>query len=113
MGQQIRDFLLEFKEIVSKQGIYLVPRNETNATLGYLGLTRKIAKDIFLSLSVANYSKGPEEDTDRGGELWIFGKEIKGEEVYIKLKVTSVNGSKIAKCISFHIAVRALNYPFR
>ncbi len=114
MEQQIRNFLLEFKNIAaSKRGVFLVPRNGTNATLKHLGLTKRIVMEIFLSLSVADYSKGPEKDRDVGGDLWIFGKKVKGEEIYIKLKVTSVNGTKIAKCISFHIAERALNYPYR
>lgn len=114
MTNHVRDFLLEFKQAVtSESGVYIVPRQETKQTLRKLGLTKKNLEEILLSLSVTDYHKGPEPDRDRPGQLWVFGKEVDGHEVYIKLKVFEVKGSKLAKCISFHIANYQMKYPNR
>ena len=114
MPTAVRRFLLEFKQTVTrKSGVYLVPRMDTLATLQELGLTKKNLEEILLSLSVSDYCSGPETDRDRGGDLWIFGRQIQGNEIYIKLKVAAVAGKKIAKCISFHIARYPLSYPFK
>jgi hypothetical protein len=58
---------------------------------------------------------GPEPDKDhsRGGAIWVFGKTIKGHEIYIKLKLAEVNGKSLAKCISFHKANLPITYPLR
>ncbi len=86
--EDVLDFLLEFKRAAtSGSGVDIVPRAETRPTLANLGLTM--------------------------GSLWIFGREIEGHEVYIKLKVAQVGDRRIAKCISFHIAKYPLEYPHR
>lgn len=114
MREQIHTFLIEFKKAVTQgSGVILVPRHDTLATLSHLGITKRNLEEILLTLSVENYSNGPENDRDKGGELWVFGKQIRGHEIYIKLKVAEVSGSKIAKCISFHIAKYPLEYPCR
>jgi hypothetical protein len=43
----------------------------------------------------------------------MFGMQIQDREIYIKLKVTQVGKTKIAKCISFHIAQHPMKYPHR
>jgi hypothetical protein len=91
----------------------LIPRKETSPTLAKLGLTKRNLEEILLSLSTVDYCKGPEEDDGigRSGEMWFFGKEIEGHEIYIKLKLDEERGVKIAKCISFYIADFPLRYP--
>lgn len=112
--QDVRDFLLEFKQVATGgRGIDIVPRPETRPTLVQLGLTKANLEEILLGLSVTDYCQGPEQDRDRPGNLWIFGREIEGHEVYIKLKVAQVGDKQIAKCISFHIARYPLKYPHR
>ena len=111
---QVNNFLKEFKAIITTgRGLDIIPRPETNATIIALGLTIKNVELEILSLSVVDYSSGPEPDRDRPGEVWIFGKEINGREIYIKLKIANGNGSKIAKCISFHETDFPLPYPFK
>lgn len=112
--QDVRDFLLEFKRVATgSRGIDIVPRPEIRPTLVQLGLTKANLKEILLGLSVTDYCQGPEPDRDRPGNLWIFGREIEGHEVYIKLKVAQAGDKQIAKCISFHIARYPLKYPHR
>lgn len=111
---QVRRFLLDFKEAVSAgRGIDLVPRENTLLTLQFLGLTKQNLEDIVLSLSVVDYCSGPELDHDRGGEIWVFGADIGGYEIYIKLKLAEVSSTKIPKCLSFHISKHPLQYPYR
>jgi hypothetical protein len=112
--QDVRDFLLEFKQVATAgSGIDIVPRAETRPTLARLGLTRVNLEEILLGLSVTDYCQGPEPDRDRPSNVWIFGCEIEGHEVYIKLKVAQAGEKRIAKCISFHVARYPLEYPHR
>jgi len=107
-------FLREFKAIVTTaRGLDLVPRPENNATVLDLGLNEAAIRAVILGLSVADYCAGPKQDESRPGEVWFFGKEINGHEVYIKLKIATAGSVKIAKCISFHKADYALRYPLR
>lgn len=114
--EEVRKFLLEFKRVAtSGKGVTLIPRKETTSTLPRLGLTKRNLEEILLSLSTTDYCKGPEEDEGigRSGEMWFFGKEIEGHDIYIKLKVEKIKGAEIAKCISFHIANYPLRYPYK
>ncbi|MHB8789968.1 MAG: toxin [Desulfobulbaceae bacterium] len=112
MRERILTFLVEFKKVVTRgSGVMLVPRHDTMATLSHLGITKRNLEELLLTLSVADYSCGPETDRGAGGDLWVFGRQIRGYEVYIKLKVADVSGTKTAKCISFHIAKYPMAYP--
>lgn len=112
--EDVRNFLLEFKQVAtSGSGVHIVPRAETRPTLALLGMTKGSLEELLLGLSVADYCRGPEADRDRLGSIWVFGREIEGHEVYIKLKVVQVEGRRIAKCISFHLAKYPLKYPHR
>ena len=48
---------------------------------------------------------------NKNGEMWVFGKDVKEREVYIKITLGYENGQTI--CISFHIAEHPLKYPFK
>jgi hypothetical protein len=111
VSDQVKQFLLDFKQVASARGIDLVPREGNILTLQYLGITKKNLEEILLGLSVADFCNGPIQDKSRPGELWEFGKDIDGEDVYIKLKV--VKDVNLAKCISFHIAKYPLRYPLK
>lgn len=107
-------FLTEFKLIVTEgSGLYVVNRTENRDSLVTLGITEAIRRREILSLSVADYCAGPEEDRDRPGEVWIFGKTINDAHVYIKLKIAGTAGVRFAKCISFHVAEYPLRFPLR
>jgi hypothetical protein len=110
----IRDFLMEFKSIVvTGRGLDIVNRRENIDSLAKLGLTKKNLKEEVMTLSVENYCEGPEPNRDRSGDVWIFGKQIAGKEIYVKLKIAQVGKFKIAKCLSFHAANFPLCYPYR
>jgi hypothetical protein len=117
MGKASREaigrFLGEFKHIATGRGIYVLDRLKNRQSLAYLGLTSANRRDEILGLSVADYCRGPKPDRDKSGEIWEFGKVIRGMEVYIKLKVAQVGEEKIAKCLSFHVAERPISCPYR
>ncbi len=111
---EIRDFLVEFKGIMSKgRGLDIVNRRENIDTLSKFGLTRGNLKEEIMTLSVEDYCQGPEPDRDKPGYIWVFGKQVGAEEIYIKLKIAQVGKEKIAKCISFHPADFPLCYPYQ
>ena len=111
---EIRDFLVEFKGIMSKgRGLDIVNRRENIDTLAKMGLTRRNLIEEIMTLSVESYCQGPEPDRDKPGYVWVFGKQIGAEEIYIKLKIAQVGKEKIAKCISSHAADFPLCYPYQ
>jgi hypothetical protein len=110
-NRQIRDFLREFKRIAAKNGIYVIPRDKNQQALAELGLTRKNRFDIIMTLSVADYCRGPEPDRNKAGCIWEFGRIVEGRSVYIKLKIAGTDGGDIALCISFHAAEFPLSFP--
>jgi len=111
---EIRKFLMEFKKImVTGRGLDIVNRLENMDALVQLGLTKKNLKEEVMTLSVENYCEGPVPNRDRHGDVWIFGKQIAGKEIYIKLKIAHVGKFKIAKCLSFHASNFPLCYPYR
>ena len=111
---RIAAFLKEVKKIITAgRGLDVIPRRENITCLAELGLTRKNQKEEILGLTVSDYCEGPEPDRDRPGEVWVFGKQISGREVYIKIKIAKVGKETIAKCLSFHPANHPLCFPFR
>lgn len=111
--EAVRQFLREFKQIATAgRGIDIVDRRKNMESLATLGLTKKNCREEILGLSMQDYCDGPKPDKDRPGEIWEFGKLIEGKEVYIKLKIAPVEGVKLAKCISFHVAEGPLCFPF-
>ncbi len=58
---------------------------------------------ILDKLTVEDYSEGPLEDTlYRKSDLWVFGKEIKKREVYIKISIGQVQEG----CCVFHFILQ-------
>lgn len=94
--------------------IVIVNRNEYRETLNSLNLTPGIAKEVIDNLNVENYYRGPFESDDGGeGDIWEFGVNIDGNEIYIKIFILSKHKSILIKCISFHIAEYPIIYPLK
>lgn len=106
-------FLKEFK---SKMKIWDVlfrdDRGKNLQALIDLEITPAARKAVLEKLTVDDYSQGPLDDTlNKGSDLWIFGKSIKGRDVYIKITMGAPGTSVI--CISFHLAERKMSYPLK
>lgn len=110
--EDVQRFLNQMKEKIKVFGImYRDDRGKNAQALINLEITPKYRDTVIINLEVEDYSEGSVIDTlYRCGEMWVFGKDVKGQEVYIK--ITLGKGSS-ALCISFHIAERPMNYPFK
>ena len=110
--EEVQRFLNQMKEKIKVFGIiYRDDRGKNAQTLIDLEITPKYRDSVIINIEVEDYSEGPVIDTlNQCGEMWVFGKDVKGQEVYIK--ITLGKGSS-ALCISFHIAEYPINYPFK
>jgi len=108
---KVKLFLFQFKEF-AQNNFKFVPRDKSLDSIARLGITPKQAKDEILGLTHEDYYRGPLPDKGTtGGELWEFGKRIEGKEIFIRLKV--VLQYNMAKCQSFHIAEKSMQYPYK
>lgn len=109
----VKSFLQELKQVIKIWGIIFSNRPKNSVQyLSDLGITAKMREEIILNLDVEDYSEGPLEETQQGGvEMWVFGKVIKGQPVYIKLTISKITQQAI--CISFHKAEHVMLFPFK
>ena len=111
--EQVEDFLMRLKEKIKVFDIiFRDDRGKNLQTLATLEITPTYRKKVILNIEPEDYSEGPIVDTlNKMGEMWVFGKDVKGHEVYIKITLGQPNNSTI--CISFHIAEHPMSYPFK
>ncbi len=111
--EQVEDFLKMLKEKIKVFNIiFRDDRGKNLQTLATLEITPTYRKQVILNIEPEDYVEGPIVDTlNKMGEMWVFGKNVKKQEVYIKIMLGQPNRSTI--CISFHIAEYPLNYPFK
>ena len=111
--EEVQAFLNQFHAKMKIYGIlYRDDRGKNQKTLEELEIVPSYRKVIIESLEVEDYIQGPVIDKlNRLGEMWVFGKDVKDREVYIKIMLGGVNCQTI--CISFHIAEHPLQYAFK
>ena len=109
----IKSFLQELKVIIKSFGIIFSNRPKNSIqNLADLSITAKMREEIILNLEIQDYSEGPLEETQQGGtEMWVFGKLIKNQEVYIKLTLSKITAGAV--CISFHKAEFPMKFPLK
>ncbi|WP_417428649.1 hypothetical protein [Halpernia sp.] len=107
---EVKSFLEEMKANGSTFGFLFADREKNHDTYLELQLTSKVREEVLKNLQPEDYCKGPEKNTEYGtNPMWIFGKELKGKEIYIKITIPL---SKVI-CISFHIAEHSMTYPLK
>lgn len=111
--QEVETYLRELKVKISIFGIlFLDDRGKNQQSLHDLEISPIQRKEIIGSLKIEDYSQGPLEEKMRGIlPMWIFGKQAKKNEVYIKVSMGVANSEAV--CISFHIAEHSMSYPFK
>ncbi|PTB98049.1 toxin [Marivirga lumbricoides] len=93
-------------------GVLFLGRDKNLQTLATLEITPIFREKILYDLEVSDYIEGPLEENLLGGEeMWVFGREIKKQEVYIKITLGKSSSQTI--CISFHIAEHPMKYPLK
>lgn len=109
----VKSFLEQFHAKMKVFGIiYRDDRGKNQKTLEELEIVPSFRKIVIENLKVEDYVEGPLIDTlNHLGEMWVFGKDIKNREVYIKIMISNVGGQTI--CISFHLPESKMTYPFK
>ncbi len=110
---EVERFLNEFQQKVKVFDIIFMDDREKNIqALRDLNITRAVRMEIVKTITVEDYSEGPIKNLlNRLGDLWVFGKDVNGQEVYIKICYGLPNRSTI--CVSFHIAEHPMDYPYK
>lgn len=110
---EVEEFLNQFKVKLDIWGVFFLDGREKNAeALTALDITRAQRLNVVKSIEVDDYCNGPIKDQlNNFKELWVFGKDVKGKEVYIKIALGIPNSNTI--CISFHEAEHPLQYPLK
>lgn len=108
---QVERFLEDFSLKIKIFGIrFRDDRSKNQNSLLELGITPTQRLDIIMQLNCYDYSEGPiTDELNKQGEMWVFGKDVKGKEVYIKITLGKPNSHTI--CISFHKAEFPMSYP--
>ena len=111
--EQVESFLAELHTKMKIFGIiFRDDRGKNRETLQQLEIVPSYRKVVIENLRVEDYVQGPVVDElNRIGEMWVFGKDVKGREIYIKVMIVGTTSQTI--CISFHFAEYPLIYPFK
>jgi len=108
-------FLLNIKYIIQDDKCLIrFSRPEYIDTASQLGIDQKDVIEEIKSLSVEDYFRGPSKDRElKSGDVWEFGKQILGHEVYIKLVLKGNKKEQWLTVLSFHFPKFKITYPFR
>ena len=109
----VKEFLNQFNIKAEVFGIrFRNDREKNREALLLLDITPMQRELIVKNLVPRDYVEGPViDELNKQKEMWVFGKDVKDREVYIKITLGYDNGQTI--CISFHIAEHQLEYPFK
>ena len=110
---EVEAFLSLFKVKIDIWGVVFLDSREKNMkALADINITPDQRIEEVKSIQVEHYSEGPITDLLNGfGEMWVFGKDVKGVETYIKVTLGQPNLKTI--CISFHRTEHPMTYPLK
>ncbi|CAA6811925.1 MAG: Motility quorum-sensing regulator, toxin of MqsA [uncultured Aureispira sp.] len=105
-------FLNDFHTKMKVFDIFFENRTKNFNTLKDLEISPSERISVIEKLKVIDYSEGPRKDNMADGpDMWIFGRVVEEEEIYIKITLGDFSSPVI--CISFHIAEHPMEYPFQ
>lgn len=107
----VKNFLNSMNVKIDIYGMVFAERQRCQETMRMLGINAIVAKSIIKTLEATDFSKYFDDTTQWGCDLWAFGKDINGEEIYIKIGVGLPNRQTV--CVSFHKADFPIQYPFK
>lgn len=108
--QEVEAFLREFKPKFNIWGIIFLHRDKNEEALRALGITPVAREEIIKKIEKNDNTHSVIDETSFG-DMWVFGKDYDGAELYIKISL-GISGSNTI-CISFHEAEHPLKYPFK
>lgn len=109
----VENFLSDFFQKKKIWGIRFANERMKNIdALAALEITALERERIIDNIKPTDYSEGPVKDKmSIESDMWIFGKIVKKQEVYIKITIGNI--SKPVICISFHPSEKPMVYPFK
>jgi hypothetical protein len=127
--EEVIKFLLELKKVMSNRDfdvnkdldVILKKKNEnsldpytTQNTLLKLDFDKNDIADTLKKLTVEEYIETGKDRKDISSpEFYIFGKEVQGNLIYIKIKIRDKINHKVF-CVSFHFARYPIsNFPYK
>ena len=114
---EVVSFLRLFKGCLMLDRMEVKNKEKNRQGLIDLGITPDQRREVLLGLTPEDYHAGPKpDDTDDTKEVWEFGRNVEGVEVYIKLRVVPdprKKGVYHATVWSFHPAEHPIKYPLR
>jgi len=111
-SEEAEQFLRDFKVKKTIWSIAYENREKNRQAIADLEITPSYRDKVIDQLHFTDYSEGPLEDEFFGRrEMWVFGKDVKDIEVYIKITMGNENNPTI--CISFHVSEHPMNYPLK
>ena len=109
---ELSHFLTSFLEKKLRFGIIFFDREKNLQALLNMEITAKRREKVIDSLEVRDFFRGPQRDRVHEGQFyWEFGKEYRGQEIYIKLSLG--RPEEAVWCMSFHPAERKIHYPLK
>ncbi len=112
--EEVEEFLGDLKDKldVTNKVIFEDEDKKDMATILKLELLSENERINYVKrLTFKEYYQGPLDDTKHGGVYWVFGKQIKGKEIYIKINIGKEDYPVII--ISFHISDHKMEFPLK
>lgn len=111
--EEVESFLMQFHAKASTFGFFFLEREKNLQGILDLEIAPIDREEYIKSLTADDYCEGPKKDgyDPKGLDYFVFGKMIKGKQVYIKISI-SVPGKK-PLCMSFHVAEHPMTHPFK
>ena len=107
--QEVEQFLSQFGIKFDIWGIFYLDRDKNIEALKALGINQNARDEIVRHLQPDDYVETL--PADFFNEMWVFGRDMDGTELYIKIALGQPNNRTI--CISFHLAERPISYAFK
>lgn len=108
--QEVEQFISHFKAKMKIFGILFTERGKNSEALRMLGITNNERIKVVERIETSDYIETISDELSYG-DMWVFGKDAFGVELYIKISLGHPNSNTI--CISFHIADYPLDYKYK
>lgn len=110
--EDVEKYLSEFKAKAKIFGIiYRDDRKKNIDAITALDIQPIQRTKVVMSLTTQDFSEVLTDTLNKSSDMWVFGKNFKNKEIYIK--ITMSDSVKQTICISFHIAEHPIKYPFK
>jgi len=108
--EQVEKFLNSFLPKFDIWGIFFINREKNEEAMAALGITSVQRERIIKEIETDDYIETIVDEI-AFGDMWVFGKDFSGEELYIKISMGYPNSRTI--CISFHKSEFPNRYAFK